>query len=231
MNEKQINISTAKIKREKRIKKAIKIALLILILLLLIIYLVVGIIYNNGNFSITLDKDLYFQKSLIIYDDPDYKVFRTELFAESPESFDNISGKWLPEDIDNYEGSHNGDNYVAYSFYIENIGQDLTDYWSEINIEDVIKKVDEAVRIRVYKDGTPITYAKMSKNGKPEKDTVPFVEDELIVRNHVENFGPGDKHKYTIVLWLEGSDPDCNDNILGGEFKASMTFNSEFVKE
>ena len=40
-----------------------------------------------------------------------------------------------------------------------------------------------------------------------------------------------DKIKYTIVLWIEGSDLECNDNILGGEFKVQMNFNSEFVDE
>lgn len=30
-------------------------------------------------------------------------------------------------------------------------------------------------------------------------------------------------------MWLEGNDPECTDNILGGEFKAHMQFNSEHV--
>ena len=34
-----------------------------------------------------------------------------------------------------------------------------------------------------------------------------------------------DVHKYTVVLWLEGDDPDCTDDILGGEFKVDMVMN------
>lgn len=228
----EINISASKVTRRKKIIKIAKLALLIIFLILLILYLVVGIIYNNGNFSITLDKNLYYDKNIIIYDDNDYKVFRTELYAKSVESFDNISYKWLPEDVDsNVGGSHNGENYLAYTFFIENFGTEASDYWSEIIIDDVIRNVDEAVRIRVYKDGVPTTYAKIARNGVSERDTIPFKSDTLIAREHVADFKPGDKIKYTIVMWLEGSDPECTDNILGGEIKLHMEFNSEFVEK
>ena len=40
-----------------------------------------------------------------------------------------------------------------------------------------------------------------------------------------------DIDKYTIVMWVEGSDLDCTDNILGGEIKVHMEFNSEFKEE
>ena len=102
---------------------------------------------------------------------------------------------------------------------------------SEIVIDDVIKNVDEAVRVRVYKNGESETYAKIGKDGKPEKHTIPFEDDKLIKLDHVENFKPGDIIKYTIVFWLEGSDPECNDNILGGEIKMHMQFNSEYVEK
>jgi hypothetical protein len=227
----EITLSAGKVKRKKKIIKIAKIALLIFILLLLILYLVVGIVYNGGTFSITLDRSLYLENSIIVYDNPNYKVFRAELNAETISSFDNISYKWLPNDIDAYDGSHNGDNYVAYTFYIENLGEYVADYWSEIIIDDVIKSVDEAVRIRVYKNGIYTTYAKLSRSGTSEIETVPFESDTVIATDHVENFKPGDKNKYTIVLWLEGSDPECTDNILGGEIKIHMDFNSEIVKK
>lgn len=224
-------VNTEKIKREKKIKRIVKILLLIMLLILVLLYFVFGIVYNSGNFSITLDKNLYFERGLIIYDDPDYKVYRSELFALPPSSFAEISYKWLPEDLYNYEGEHNGRNYLAYSFYVENIGDTIADYWSEIIVDDVIKNVDEAVRIRIYKNDDYVTYAKLSNTGAPEKETTPFTSDTLVTSDHVENFKPGDKIKYTVVLWLEGSDPECNDNVLGGEFKVHMEFNSEFVEK
>lgn len=232
MSKKEIKLSSEKLKEEKRLKTFFRIGLLVLLLSLLLAYFVIGIIYNNGNFSITLDKNLYYDKGLIIYDNPDYKIYRTELRAASPDAFDNISYRWLPDNIDNQGGgSHNGRNYLAYTFFIENTGKDVSDYWTEVVVEDVIKNVDEAVRIRLYKDGEYVTYAKLSGNGTVEPGTVPFKSDELVVREHISNFKPGDKSRYTLVLWIEGSDPECTDNILGGEFKVYMDFKSEVTEE
>lgn len=228
----KFKLSSQKVRREKKLKKIFIIILLLLLLLLLISYFVFGIIYNSASFSITLDKNLYFDKGLIVYDDPTYKVYRTDLFAESPTSFDNVYYKWLPDDIDDRgPGSHNGDNYLAYTFYVENLSEEVSDYWSEVIIDDVVRNVDEAVRIKIYRNGEPVTYAKIGTNGRPEDNTVAFTDDNLVVRNHVENFGPGAMDRYTIMLWVEGTDPECTDNILGGEFKVHMLFNSEHIDE
>lgn len=220
-----------KLQRDKKTKKIVKIVLLILLLLLTLSYFVFGIIYNSGNFSITLDKNLYFERQLVIYDDPDYKVYRSELYAKGPDAYDNISYKWLPNDMTNPLGEHNGDNYLAYTFCIENIGEKIVDYWYEVIIDDVIKNVDEAVRVRIYKNEDYVTFAKMSARGIPEVGTEPFSSDTMITSLHVENFKPGDIDKYTVVFWLEGSDLECNDNLLGGEFKFHMEFNSEFKEK
>ena len=224
----KVKLSASKVKQEKKTNKIFRIVLILIILILLILYFVIGIIYNRGNFSITLDKDLYFDDGLMIYDDPEYKVYRSELLAPAPDTFDSMSYKWLPDNLGEEKlGTHNGDNYLAYTFLIENTGDKEVNYISRVVIEDVIKNVDEAVRIRVYKGNEYVTYAKLSNTGEPEEDTVPFLEDKLVMKEHVENFAPGDINKYTVVMWIEGTDPDCTDNILGGEFKAYMNFSFE----
>ena len=224
----KVKLNASKVKQEKKTNKIFRIVLILIILILLILYFVIGIIYNRGNFSITLDKDLYFDDGLMIYDDPEYKVYRSELLAPAPDTFDSMSYKWLPDNLGEEKlGEHNGDNYLAYTFFIENTGDKEVNYTSRVVIEDVIKNVDEAVRIRVYKGNEYVTYAKLSNKGDPEENTVPFLEDKLVMEEHVENFAPGDINKYTVVMWIEGTDPDCTDNILGGEFKAYMNFSSE----
>lgn len=229
--EDKIKLSSKKIKTEKKLKKIFRIALLIFLFLFILLYLVIGIIYNSGNFSITLDKNLYFSRGIIIYDDPNYKVYQAELSVASPKTFTNISGNWLPDNLDDSTGgSHNGSEYLAYTFFVENVGAEITSYWSELFITDVIKKIDSAVRIRVYRNGQPVTYAKKASNGRNEPDTIPFEEEKLVARNKVDNFKPGDIDKYTIVIWVEGSDPECTDDILGGEFSVYMDFNSEYVE-
>ena len=120
------NFDLKKYHFEKKVRRIIVIVISLLFLLLFLAYYVIGIIYNSGNFSVTLDKNLYFDDGLIIYDDPTYKVYRSELLAPAPDTFDNISYKWLPKDITEHEGgSHNGDNYWMFcssiSFHIEDI--------------------------------------------------------------------------------------------------------------
>ena len=224
----KVKLSASKVKQEKKTNKIFRIVLILIILILLILYFVIGIIYNRGNFSITLDKDLYFESGLMIYDDPEYKVYRSELLAPAPDTFDSMSYKWLPDNLGEEKlGTHNGDNYLAYTFLIENTGDKEVNYISRVVIEDVIKNVDEAVRIRVYKGNEYVTYAKLSNKGEPEEGTVSFLEDKIVMEEHINNFKPGDINKYTVVVWIEGTDPDCTDNILGGEFKAYMNFSSE----
>ena len=52
----EITVSIKKIKKRKKIIKIAKLTILILLLVLVLLYVIMGIIYNNGNFSITLDK-------------------------------------------------------------------------------------------------------------------------------------------------------------------------------
>lgn len=231
MQSEKIKVKSEKVIREKKIRRALVIVIFVFLLLLLIAYLLVGIIYNSGNFSITLDKNLYYNKGLLVYDDVTYKAYRSELYAAAPEKYDNVSFRWLPNNLDGLGGgSHNGRNYLAYTFFVENRGEEVADYWSAIVIDDVIKNVDDAVRIRVYKNGEATTYAKVSAKGTldvaADKN---FLEEDYVMEDHVENFKPGDIDRYTVVMWLEGNDPECTDNILGGEFKAHMQFNSEHV--
>lgn len=228
---KEIIVSAKKVRGKKRLVKTLKLIIFLILLILLLLFIVFELIYKGGSFSINLERDLYTENNIIIYDNPNYKVFRSELLVESVEHFDNISGTWLPEDLnERADGSHNGENYVAYTFYVENLGVEITDYWSEIIIDDATRNMDEAVRIRVYKNGDYVDYAKMSRNNTPEKGTVPFTSDTLVARDHVQNFAPGNSNKYTIVLWLEGTDPECTDNILGGQIKIHMDFKSEIIK-
>ena len=226
----EVKLTAKKLKRQKRNVKVARIMLIILVIIMLIGYLIFSTVYNGYNFTISLDRNLYYDNHLIIYDDPDYKVYRQKLQPESLEYFDNIYYEWLPDDLDSYDGSHNGDNFLAYSFYIENTGENVEDFYASIDILDVIKNVDDAIRFMVYYDGEPTIYAKISPDtGKAEPNTTPFESEKYIMRQHVENFMPGDKHKYTIVIWIEGSDTECTNNIIGGEFRAKMSFKSEFV--
>ncbi len=227
----KFTLNIEKVRRDKKLLKIAKLVLVIIILAILFSYMIIGFIYNSGNFTITLDDKLYYERGLVIYDDPNYKTYRAELLAETIGAFDNTTELMIERTLTESEGgSHNGDNYIAYTFYIENTGTLATDYYSEIVIEDVIKNVDEAVRIKVIKNDESITYAKASSSGAPEEGTTAFISEKTIAFDHQEDFAPGAINKYTIIIWIEGKDPETTNNIIDGEINLKMQFNSEIVE-
>ena len=115
--------------------------------------------------------------------------------------------------------------------YVENIGEEIRDYWYEVYIEGATRGVEDAVRIRVYRNDEYVTFAKARATGGAERDTTPFITDTLAGRVHIEDFWPESIDKYTLVVWIEGSDAECTDDILGGEFRVRMRFNSEYIEE
>ena len=221
-----IKTTAAKLRKRKRNFKIACVLLVILIILIVAVYAAVSFIYNGYYFSITLDKNLYLKNKVVIYDDPKYKVYRSVMQVESLDFFDNISEKWLPDSLDNAGGSHNGESYLAYTFFIENMGDDVVDYYDELIIDDVVKNVDEAIRFKVYYDGKDKLYAKKSIDGTPEKGTIAFTDENTVLRQKVTNFAPGEIHRYTVVMWVEGNDLECTNNILGGELKVHYDFKS-----
>ena len=58
---------------------------------------------------------------------------------------------------------------------------------------------------------------------------IPFESEKVVCRGTQSNVAPGDVNKYTVVIWLEGDDPDCNDDLIGGH--AGMDFDFRLVTE
>ena len=215
-----------------KIKKLRKV-LVIMLLFLLVIYYILRIVYQTGRFTIVLDSSSDMKAAMVMYESKENKITRRTLSADVLDFITNISGDWIPEDINNEaDGSHNGDNYVAYTFYLENVGDETIHYWYEIDIDDVIKNVDEAIRVAVYLNDEQVVYAKQnSKTNQPEKDTVAFKNKDRVMLEQRKNFKSGDIDKFTIVIWIEGDDPDCIDDLIGGEMKMHMEVTEEHIKQ
>lgn len=218
-------------KKKRARRKAFKVLLTLIIVFLINIYIILAIFYRGENFTVTLDSEYGRESGLVIYEELENKYTRTFLRSKDIEFFTDISVDWLPENIDNEgEGSHNGRNYIAYTFYAENMGQDTINYWATIKIDDVIRNVDEAIRVMVFKNGNKVIYAKNNREtGEPEPETVAFRDEDTIMLELNENFKVGDIDKYTIVIWVEGDDPECKDDLIGGEIKMHMTLTEEHI--
>ena len=225
----EVIVKADKIKKRNNIFKILKLGLTILFVVLIFAFIILSVVYKGGKFTISLDSRLANDSKIVIYEDNVIKEAQRKLSARNIEFMDNISIDWIPKDIDNYNGSHNGENYIAYTFYIENEGEEIINYWYSIIIDDVIKNVDEASRVMIYLNGEKTIYAKLnSYTGKEETDTKAFFDKKTAVLEQRKDFSPGMIDKFTIVIWLEGDDPDCTDNLLGGEIKMHMEIRGEY---
>ena len=82
----------------------------------------------------------------------------------------------------------------------------------------------------ILQNGKKTVYAKKSKEtGKEEDGTKPFVSKSIAVLEQRKNFKPNTKDHYTVVVWIEGDDPECNNDLLGGEIKMHMDITEEHV--
>lgn len=229
----QVKLLSEKMKERDKKIRIVKIAILIMALFLIIIYFILRVFLETGDFTISLDQEFAKSEGIIMYENSSNKIDRRILKAQKVEFMDNISVKWLPQDIDKTgEGAHNGDNYLAYTFYLENKGAETVNYWYEVKIDEVIKNVDEAVRIAIYRNGERTIYAKPnSRTGEAEDGTTKFYSASSVCVEPRRDFKSGDIDRFTIVIFIEGDDPECQDNLIGGEMKMHMDITQERIDQ
>ena len=115
----RVELDSEKLKRREKNIRIIKLGILIIALFLIIIYFLLRLFYEGGAFTVALDDELARKSGLVMYERLSEKDEKKILKVEQLEFVDNISINWLPTDIDTQgEGTHNGDNYIAYTFYI-----------------------------------------------------------------------------------------------------------------
>ncbi len=221
-------------KQIMRMQMLIRIAAVVtaaLFLFVLLLYLFSLFSTQAGRFTVRSTDG---SRGLILSETVDFTNYSAILEADPVESMDNITHSWLEGSemklITETDGSHNGEkySYLAYTFYVKNTGTEDIDYQASIDIEYVKLAVDEAVRVELFRNGESTVYAKSAKDGSvqvdPEFETTPFVDAVTVCDYTREDFVVGEIDKYTVLVYLEGEDPECVNDILGGELKMSMTF-------
>ncbi len=234
-----------------------------------------------GNYTIQLRQD---GRQISLASSYDFKDPTTRLRAETLSDTAPISVQELPGDdiLDAYtnSGNHHGDalnqvnsegydvgshgNYMAYTFFMKNMGDVDLNYSVAINLEGLessmqsngeIHTLDEVIRIRLYQNlmsfdesGNVITshesktYAKASSESFSADDNrewvgreddgfgkaiafsyssaaLIYMEDQSILANEMVRF--------TVVIWLEGDDPDCNGEIpVGSSIQLGMNIDT-----
>ena len=193
---------------------------------LIVILYIVSMMYSRfGGLTVAVDPYQMEQYALSLCETPDFSAPTSALNARASAHITNISEYDLPADIDHINGLHAGDHYLAYTFYLTNAGDSEVTFEYEVLLQNVTQNLDSALRVRLYEDGEPTTYAKTrSDGGGAEDGCAEFLSSTVIARKQVTAFAPGDIKKYTIVLWLEGNDADCVDALIGGTLKTAMMF-------
>ena len=181
---------------------------------------------NMGNFTINLNRLELFRRGVAIADNGDFNNATARLAADALDNGTNIAAEDLPDNLDDIDGSHNGKNYVAYTFYIRNAGKTDLGYSAKLKVVSASKGVEKAARVRVYRNGEPTTYAAAAADGNPEPNTEPFASKDVVTTISHANFRVGDVDKYTVVIWLDGDDPECVDKIIGGAVEFGFDFDS-----
>lgn len=229
----KVELDSEKMKRREKNIRIIKLGLLIIALFLIIIYFLLRLFYEGGAFTVALDDGLARKSGIIMYERLSEKDEKKILKVDQLEFVDNISINWLPSNIDEMgEGTHNGDNYIAYTFYIENKGAETINYWYKIIVDDVIRNVDKAIRVMIFRNGEKEVYAKKNEStGGAETGTIAFRDDLTVMEKQRVEFKSGDIDRFTIVIWVEGDDQDCVDALIGGMMKMHMDITEEHIKQ
>lgn len=82
------------------------------------------------------------------------------------------------------------------------------DKWAYIDVPFYEQAKEPEEQYEIIRETSALTYWRL----KPK----PFVSDEAVAEGWQFGVKPMEVHKYTVVIWLEGDDPDCTDELIGG---------------
>lgn len=243
----EIRTTARQVNKRRQLTRILLTIVMLLLVLMTSVFACASVLNKAGRFTINLDPDAFNKHGIAISETEDFENPTIMLQGTALDNMWNITQEWLLNDPNNkqyyskndptYEGyaeldqeagSHNGKDYIAYTFWIKSTGTEDVGYYGSFNIDSVAKGADEAIRVMVFRNGVPTVYGKTPKNPNAENATFgidEFFTSPTIVTEFINaDFKVGDKDRYTVVIWLEGWDPECVNDILGGEVKLSVNF-------
>lgn len=219
---------------------------------LTVAYVMSSFYTQAGEFVIRVDHPG--EKRLVLSDTPDFTEELLTLTGTPIVEADNISIFDIDRQVAEIDGDHNGENYVAYTFYVKNVGFDPITYNYLLNIRRATKGIENASWVLFYQNDEqeilamesmsggaesqhsewefpfretvkdPTQYSYDEKTGIYTLTTHPFESSQIVKSGVREEIQPQEIDKYTVVIWLEGEDPECVNDILGGSIEMMMKF-------
>ncbi|MFA6801227.1 MAG: hypothetical protein WCR19_03865 [Acholeplasmataceae bacterium] len=209
------------------------------LLITLILSIIFGIVtfygQNTGNFVMSVDYDAY-NRGITLSESKTFEETSSRLMTEPIDGAQDITYNWLQvSQVEATDGNYIDPDidYMAYTFYLQNSGLETVNVTYSIRITEVTKDLDSAIRVMIIEDGVQTIYQKMDEADEfgvmPEyqvvlPDSLYFLDDYTVTRNIINRFTPQSIKKFSIIMWIEGEDPDTTDEIAGGSIKMQMSF-------
>lgn len=247
--------------------------IVILVSILVICYILAAFYTGKGEFVVKVDRPMA-DEGFLISETQDFSELLVTLRNDAVENVTNISLEEIPRDVMDVDGKHNGDNYLAYTFYLKNRTGVERDYRYQLSLNTSSNHAEKATWIMLFHNGKQTIYAQENLGGYPEsmyrKWDIPFTEyaadpdymnttvsdagqvhitdevaeyheldnlvglhelktkpwesDDMVCTGVREKMQDEEVDKFTIVVWLEGDDPDCTDELWGGHVELRMLF-------
>lgn len=231
--------------------KKVAITIIILIPLFFAFLYVVFMIgeTDGGMVTVKVDDTKLIGKSIVLSEASSFENPKSLIKGDGILHLTNTSYHFIKDETFSLlDGSNNGDRYVCYSFYIKNSGDVTLDYEYSISFPIVTGELNSAVRVmlleydeqnvetsrKIYakaKEGTSTVAEKIAYEdeffGIPDTydDAIIFATDFQVTKEKRPSLEPSQADRYTIALWLEGTDSECVDAVIDGTLKLEMIFN------
>ena len=218
-----------------------------ILILFLAIFLMASVIAKDSKLSIGAEQaegSITLSETIEGFSNPS-----NHLYAPGIPEIDNVDGRTLPSNLTHLDGSNNGENYFAYTFYLKNVGKTQTTVTLRMDIVYNVLNMADCMRIILY-SANPYTedmvrhiYAAPAKDGSQEyfhyaldptgeTQGIGIEEDGLC-----ESFASPDQVaelkyvvkaddilKFTLIIYMEGGDNDCTNEVQFGGFGLSVVF-------
>lgn len=254
-----------------RVKGALQ-TLLVLVIVVSVGYAMAAFYTNSGEFVISIDKKMA-NDGFTISENNDFSEKLITLHGDVALGANNIDIADIDRNVMNVDGSHNGINYLAYTFYLKNETGETRDYQYTLRLKKATKGAEKATWIMIFKNNKMNLYAMANSDGNPERiysetpfafmeyaeredlqkklsddnpgyitdeeknalgitdinslyqlEAIPFISKDAVCSGTREDINAYEVDKYTVVIWFEGADADCIDDIIGGNLQFSMSF-------
>ena len=198
---------------------------------------------NSGNFVMSVDEDA-FKRGIAISDSSTFETMNRWLTADPVEDVRDTTLQHIDLfEIINAEGAYKEtrSNYLAYTFFLRNVGSETTPVDYEVVITNQSKNIAEAIRVMIIVDGqvaydeqgiryieceSKTMYQAPDKQDITYKDYLQdftlFKSTDIICSERIFDIRPEQTKKISVIMWLEGEDPECIETLASAKIKITM---------